>query len=287
MNNRIIFLSLMLFTAFFASCMQFRTSPKGVVSEFENTNITPVIKDVDFEGRNFRYVEVSDRKYQKPTIIFVHGAPGSSDNYFQFMKDAKMLASFDMISVDRLGYGYSDFGKAEVSMIVQAESLASILDEFKSTPTYLVGHSFGGPVVAKAAVLYPAYVQGIMLLAPAIDPENEKIVSIAWMGKTPPFRWITPKSLKVATDEKYSHVAELRKMLPDWGKLCIPIIYIQGDEDRLVPYENLAFAEKMINANCLKIIGIPGEDHFLPWSQEQLIKDELFVLNQKIEGHIK
>lgn len=284
MNNRISFL-LVLVPLFFVSCMQFRTSHKGVISEFENTNINPVIKDVDFKGKNFRYVEVSDNLYKKPTIIFIHGAPGSSDNYFQFMRDEKLAATFDMISVDRLGYGYSDFGNAETSMKTQAESLASILVEYGETPTYLVGHSFGGPVAAKAAVLYPKYVQGILLLAPAIDPENEKVVSIAWMGKTPPFRWITPKSLKVATDEKYSHVAELKKMLPDWNKLCVPITYIQGDEDRLVPYENLAFAEKMIDANCLKIIGILGEDHFLPWSQEQLIKDELFALNQKIEGH--
>ena len=281
-----MFFSLLPFAVLFTSCMQFRTSPKGIISEFKDSSVIPGIKDVDFEGRNFRYVEVADGQYEKPTIIFIHGAPGSSDNYFQFMRDERMATSFDMISVDRLGYGYSDFGNAEISMDVQAKSLASILEEFKGTPTYLVGHSFGGPVAAKAAVLYPTLVQGLMLLAPAIDPDNEKVVSIAWMGKTPPFRWITPKSLKVATDEKYSHVEELEKMRFDWGKIGIPITYIQGDEDSLVPYENLAFAEKMIDASCLKLIGIPGEDHFLPWSQEQLIKDELHALHEKIEGNV-
>lgn len=265
--------------------MQFRTSPKGIASEFENAQVAPVIKDVDFEEKNFRYVEVVDSRYQKPTIIFIHGAPGSSDNYFQFMRDPKMVSSFDMVSVDRLGYGYSDFGKAEISLVKQAKSLKPILNEYKNTPTVLVGHSYGGPIAAKVAVLFPEYVQGILLLAPAIDPENEKIVSIAWMGKTPPFRWITPKSWKVATDEKYSHIEELKKMLPDWSKLCIPVTYIQGDKDRLVPYENLAFAKRMIDDSCLKAIGIPGEDHFLPWSQEQLIKDELYSLNMKISRH--
>lgn len=269
----------------FTACMQFRTSPKGIASEFENAQVAPIIKDVDFEGKNFRYVEVVDSRYQKPTIIFIHGAPGSSDNYFQFMRDPKMVSSFDMISVDRLGYGYSDFGKAEISLVKQAESLKLLLNEYKNSPTVLVGHSYGGPIAAKTAVLFPEYVQGVLLLAPAIDPENEKIVSIAWMGKTPPFRWITPKSWKVATDEKYSHIEELKKMLPDWSKLCIPVTYIQGDKDRLVPYENLAFAKRMIDDSCLKVIGIPGEDHFLPWSQEQLIKDELHALNMKISRH--
>jgi pimeloyl-ACP methyl ester carboxylesterase len=267
--------------------MQFRTSPKGIASEFENTEITPMIKDVDFEGKNFRYVEVSDLKYTKTTIVFIHGAPGSSDNYFQFMSDPHLVSSFDMVSIDRLGYGYSDFGNAETSLEKQAESLLPLLEEYSNTTTILVGHSFGGPIAAKAAVLYPELVGGILLLAPAIDPENEKIVSIAWMGKTPPFRWITPRSWKVATDEKFSHVEELKKMLPDWSKICIPVTYIQGDEDRLVPYQNLAFAERMIDDSCLKVIGIPGEDHFLPWSQEELIKKELMELGAKVVAHNK
>ncbi len=285
MNNQKLALSLILLVVLFTSCMQFRTSPKGIVNEFENTGILPVIKDIDLNGKNFRYVEVTDNNYKKPTIIFVHGAPGSSDNYFQFMKDTKMAALFDMVSVDRLGYGYSDFGNSETSLIVQAESLASILEEYKNTPTFLVGHSYGGPVAVKAAVLYPKQVQAIMLLAPAIDPENEKKVGIAWMGKTPPFRWLTPNSLKVATDEKYSHVEELKKMLPDYSKLCIPVIYIHGDKDGLVPFENFAFAEKNIDANCLKLIALSGEDHFLPWSQEQLIKDELLTLESKVSNN--
>lgn len=283
MNNRKLFVFLILLPLVVTSCMQFRTSPKGIMSEFGNSPITPIIKDIDVKGKNFRYVEVADGNYQKPTIVFIHGAPGSSDNYFQFMKDPKMVAAFDMVSVDRLGYGYSNFGEAETSMVLQAQSINSILEEFKNSPTLLVGHSYGGPIAVKAAVLYPQLVHGLVLLAPAIDPENEKKFSIAWMGKTPPFRWITPKSWKVATDEKYSHVAELEEMLPDWSRLRIPITYIHGTKDRLVPYENLAFAERMIDTNCLKAIGLPGEDHFLPWSQEQLVKDEVFVLNTKIE----
>lgn len=287
MNNRkLIVLSLVL-TVLATSCMQFRTNPENVLEEFEGALIGPVIKDIDLDGKNFRYVLVEDGTFNKPTIIFIHGAPGSSDNYFQFMKDVKMQSTFDMLSVDRIGYGYSDFGNAETSMVKQANALGSILKEYSGTPTILVGHSYGGPIAAKASVLYPDYVQAILLLAPAIDPENEKKVSIAWMGKTPPFRWLTPKSLKVATDEKYSHVDELILMLPDWKKIQVPVTYIQGDEDRLVPYENLAFAMKMIDASCLKVIGIPGEDHFLPWSQEELIKQELFELSAKLHGNKK
>lgn len=266
--------------------MQFRTSPKGIVEEFVESNVKPVIKDIKEGNRNLRYVEVTDNQHTKPTILFIHGAPGSSDNFFQFMKDQELDSVFDMVSVDRPGYGYSDFGKAETSIEEQAEAMKPILKEYSNTPTLVVGHSYGGPVAAKAAVLYPNMVQGIMLLAPAIDPDHEKKFAIAWFGKARPFRWLTPQSWKVATDEKYSHVEELKKMLPDWGKISVPITYIQGDKDRLVPYENLAFAKKMIDNACLKVIGIPGEDHFLPWSQQELVTKELLLLDKRVEKNL-
>lgn len=274
-----------LFILFFVGqgCMQFRTSPKGVLKEFEESEIIPEIKDIKEGESNFRYIEVSDGQFKKPTIIFIHGAPGSSDNFFQFMKNPNLVRKFDMVSVDRPGYGYSDFGRSEVSIKKQAEVLKPILEEYGNTSTILIGHSYGGPIAAKAEVLYPDLVQAIMLLAPAIDPENEKEFAIAWFGKTRPFRWLTPTSWKVATDEKYSHVEELKKMIPDWQKISIPVTYIQGDKDRLVPYENLAFAKKMINESCLKVISIPQEDHFLPWSREELVKGEIFSLNKRIE----
>ena len=283
MNNRKHLIFLIGIAVTFSGCMQFRTSPKGVMEEFEESSNKPIVKDIKEGDRNLRYVEVADGKHIKPTIFFIHGAPGSSDNFFNFMKDENLVARFDMVSVDRPGYGYSDFGKSETSIKKQAEALYPILKEYKNTPTLLVGHSYGGPVAAKTAVLYPGMVQGIMLLAPAIDPQHEKKFAIAWFGKAKPFRWLTPKSWKVATDEKYSHVEELKKMLPDWEKIKVPVTYIQGDEDSLVPYENLAFAEKMIDSSCLKVIGIPGEDHFLPWSQEELVTSEIFSLETRVE----
>lgn len=284
MNNRKYFIAFISILMLLAGCMQFRTSPKGIKEEFAENEAKPEIKDIEVNGKKIRYVEVADGRHSKPTILFIHGAPGSSDNFFQFMKDQTLASKFDMISVDRPGYGYSSFGESVTSIEEQALILEPILKEYRSTPTIVVGHSYGGPVAVKAAVLYPDWVQGIMLLAPAIDPDHEKKFAIAWFGKTKPFRWLTPKSWKVATDEKYSHVEELKKMLPDWGKIEVPVTYIQGDKDRLVPYDNLAFAEKMIAPSCIKVIGIPGEDHFLPWSQEKLVTDEIFVLEKRIEA---
>lgn len=263
---------LIVFIWLFAACMQFRTSVSGVHKEFLGKAVQPDIVDITVQGHNLRYVVVDKDQTVKPVVIFVHGAPGSSDNYFQYMKNNELVNKFTMVSVDRIGYGYSDFGKSETSIERQAGSLLPILQQYHSHhPTILLGHSYGGPIIAKAALMYPDLVDGLIMLAPAIDPENEKVVKSAWLGHNPPFRWLIPRSWRVASDEKITHVAELKKMCDDWAQIKVPILYIQGEKDSLVPYANMSFAKEMIDSLYLKTISIPEEDHFLPWSQTSLI----------------
>ena len=262
-----------------SGCMQFRTSSKKIVKRFEANHLEVNIVNRKIEKRNVRYVTINENDHQKPLLIFIHGAPGSSDNYFQFMEDHELTQRLKMISVDRPGYGYSNFGKSVTSIEQQAEIIRSLVEEHShGQPVILVGHSFGGPIAAKTAVISSGRVQSVIMLAPAIDPENEKIFKIAYLAYRPPFRWITPKSWKVAADEKLTHVFELKKMLPDWEKLESRVVHIHGDKDRLVPYENLAFSRKMISSSILETVSLEGEDHFLPWTQRQLIKET--ILNQ-------
>jgi len=263
--------------------MQFRTNSKKVSKRFASQNIEVNIIEEKVDQSFIRYIMVNASQEEKPLLVFVHGAPGSSDNYYQFMEDPELYSHLRMISIDRPGYGYSNFGKSMTSIEQQAGILNSIIKKHHNhQQVILVGHSFGGPIVAKAALLEPQNIHSVIMLAPAIDPEHEKIFKIAYLGYKAPFRWITPKSWKVAADEKFTHIEELKKMLPEWSHLKTPIIHIHGDKDRLVPYENLAFSKKMIDPSFLQVIGLEGEDHFLPWSQKALIKQTVLQqLNRK------
>jgi pimeloyl-ACP methyl ester carboxylesterase len=191
------------------------------------------------------------------------------------MEDPDLTEYTRMISVDRPGYGYSDFGRSVTSIKEQAIIINDIIKKESDHPAILIGHSYGGPIAVKSAMLDPELIKSMILLAPAIDPEYEKIFKIAYFGKIPPFRWITPRSWKVAADEKLSHVKELQKMMNDWERLNTPIIHVHGNKDRLVPYANIEFSRKMIKDPLLHTISIEGEDHFLPWTQKQLIKEIL------------
>ena len=90
-----------------------------------------------------------------------------------------------------------------------------------------------------------------------------------------------PTSLKVANDEKISHIAELKLMLPGWQKITSKVIILHGEEDALVPVENAYFANRvLINAETkLEIYKDTG--HLIPWTKPELIKNEILSLIEK------
>ncbi len=49
-----------------------------------------------------------------------------------------------------------------------------ILELVVNQKTILVGHSLGGPVIARTAMDYPDLVDGLILVGGSIDPEMEK-----------------------------------------------------------------------------------------------------------------
>lgn len=258
-------------------CVQLRKSDNSVHRIFEKQGYTANIYHFDMGNQPIRCIEtIGENEQVKPAILFVHGAPGSSKDFHDYLMDSSLIKSARLISMDRPGYGYSGFGKSITSIDEQAKAVLATLDSLEvNTNVILVGHSFGGPVVARASMMYPDRISGLVLLAPAIDPENEKILFIAHFGRIKAFRWLVPKAFKVAADEKFSHVEELKKMEPDWDKISVPVIFIHGERDTLVPYENLNYGKRKLNPFQTEFISIENENHFIPWTQQKLVKDKI------------
>ncbi len=251
--------------------MSFRYSDKKITSEFKNEDLQPEIKYHIFQGKSIRYIELITNN-RLPYVVFIHGAPGSSADYFDYFRDESLYCKVNLISVDRLGYGYSDFGKSQTSIQYQAEAINTIIEKCcAKQKVILVGHSFGGPIALRMAMDYAGTFSSLLLLAPALDPDNEQEIKLAYLALKAPTSWVTPKALKVAANEKFAHSAELKKMLPFYNKITIPVYHLHGNKDSLVPYENLNFSKKHFLPNILRPISIDEEDHFLPWSQKELI----------------
>jgi pimeloyl-ACP methyl ester carboxylesterase len=249
-------------------------SQKEIDEKFSGYVQKPVQHQIDVEGVSMNYAEIGSDSLS--VAFFVHGSPGSWSAFLDFMKDTSLLKKVKMVAVDRVGFGDSDFGDAEKSLAVQAELLKPIVAKYKKLgkKIILIGHSLGGPLIARMAMDYPELIDNLIIVAGSIAPElepNEKWFRIPM--EIIPIRFLVPASFRASNHEILYLKPELEKMLPLWKNIRQSVIVIQGGKDMLVSPKNADFAEKMlVNATSLKVERVDTMNHFVPWSHPQLIK---------------
>lgn len=275
---------LLLTSVLFTSCFRFRTSDNRTQVKFKKKNAQVNIKRYNLSTVDYPVRVVSGAVDSKKdvAIFFVHGAPGASDNFYQYLQDSILLSKANLYCIDRPGYGYSNFGKAETSIKKQTEVVAEVIDSLSESKVLVLGHSYGGPIAAYSSLLSPK-VKSVIMLAPAIDPENEKIFWIAYIAKWKLTKWIVPGAMGVAGDEKFTHEAELEKIQGIWKNVEVPVLHIHGTKDAIVPFENLDFSKRNFNAQYLDTIVIQKGNHFIPWKNYDLVTSELLKLIKTID----
>lgn len=257
-----------------SGCFSFRMSPKEVKQYYAGVPVKPTLTKVKTETWDINFAQIGADTL--PMVIFIHGAPGSWSAFRAYLKDSNLYSIAHLISVDRPGYGYSDFGRVEPSLEKQSELLSILFKYNKSNkPVILVGHSLGGPVAARMAMDYPDKVGGLILVAPSIDPDLEPKEWYRLPLSLPLVRWILPVSFDMTNREIYHLKDELTFMLPMWPKIKSPTIVIQGENDDLVDPGNAEFAEKMITNAPVEVVFRKNTDHFIPWTKPQLIDDAI------------
>jgi len=219
-----------------------------------------------------------------PTVVLVHGSPGSADAYLTYLADTLLSRSVRMVSLDRPGFGYtSGFGKPEPSQAAQAAAVLAVLDRIApGQRAVLVGHSLGGPVVCRFAMDYPERTAGLVVVAGSIDPTQERHPWWQAVVDAPPVCWLTPKALWTSNAEIIPLEQELEAMLPMWPRIVCPVRVLHATNDRLVPVANADFARRMLT-NCpdLKVEILPTGDHFILWSRQDAVRSAILELTAK------
>jgi pimeloyl-ACP methyl ester carboxylesterase len=254
-----------------SACMQFRLSDAEVNKYFVHKAAKPTFHTYQVGARTMHYAAIGADTL--PTVLLIHGSPGAWDAFIDYLGDSTLHGQVRLLAVDRPGYGKSGFGHAERDLRKQAELIRPILAAHRSAKRLvLVGHSYGGPLIARLAMDYPDLVDGLVFLAPSIDPAQEKTKWFQYPAEWWAINWLIPRSLLVCNREIRHLQGDLTAALPLWQHIRQPVTYIQGEKDSLVPIQNADFAQKMLTNAPVEMIRLPGVDHFIPWSHREVVK---------------
>lgn len=262
---------------FAQSCMSFRKSDAEAKAEFAKDHVALQTATMNVDGRHIHYAMTGNDSL--PTIFFIHGSPGSWDAFAAYMKDSLLLQKFRMVSVDRPGFGHSDYGQPQ-HLDVQSLWISRLFYELDNhKPMFLAGHSLGGPMVIKLGADNPKIFSGIVVISGSIDPAEEKPERWRpWLYKTP-LNYLVPGAMRPSNEELWYLKKDLVELEKDFPKITCPVYFIHGAMDTWVPPGNVEYGKKMlINSSRVEETLIPGANHFIPWTKFSEIREVLLKL---------
>jgi pimeloyl-ACP methyl ester carboxylesterase len=206
-----------------------------------------------------------------PRIVLVHGTPGSATAWADYLLDPP--EGLEMVALDRPGFGQSGPDCAVVSLDAQAAAVVALLPD-DGRPVVLLGHSLGGPIVARVAAEQPARVTALVLLAASLDPAQEQIHPMQWVGAWAPVRALLPRVLRNANAELMALKPELEALAPQLPRITAKVLIVHGTKDDLVPVANVAFMQThLTGSRCVRTLLLEGRNHFLPWNSAEVVRE--------------
>lgn len=273
----IIVIFLLGWMVFSQSCFKMRISDSDEKKIFSKDGVLLKTQTIDADGFRLHFAKTGNDTF--PTLLFIHGSPGSWEAFSEYMQDKDLLAKYRMVSVDRPGFGYSQFGDAK-DLSDQSAIISQLLKYIKNNkPVYVIGHSLGGPLAVKLVADNPGAFKGLVLLAASVDPSEE--APEKWRGflLNSSFQYLLPGAFRPSNEEIWFLKKDLKPLAGEFASITCDVWILHGDKDSFVPVGNAMYAKKMlVNAKSVHVDILKGAPHFIPW--KPWYKDVKSVLMQ-------
>jgi pimeloyl-ACP methyl ester carboxylesterase len=256
---------------------------KEITEHYEQKDYKPVFHSLKYANSKIHYVEFGDTS--KPLLVLIHGAPGAWYTWMNFIDNDSIRKNFHVLAIDRLGYGKSNYGKAEKDIMVQVCSIQSVIDEYPNKEINITGRSYGAPIAAALAAINDTRCKNLYLFSPVMSPYNEKMYWFSGLGKSPVINWMLPKALNVATAEKYAHLRQMKQLLGFYCHIKANTVIVAGDNDWVAHPSNYNLCDSLVCTAQKKKIYITNGDHFLtanyPNTMTSLIYKPFGTINEQ------
>jgi pimeloyl-ACP methyl ester carboxylesterase len=133
-----------------------------------------------------------------PPVVLVHGLGGAAGNW-RLIAPA-LAESHRVIVPDLPGHGRSGPIAAARDLDPFAEAVLAVLEAEAALPAVWVGHSLGGVVGVRAAVIRPGAIRGLVLAAAAGISSATRIgeVTVTVLGLVQPGKLVAPQRHRIA-----------------------------------------------------------------------------------------
>lgn len=202
-----------------------------------------------------------------PDLVLLHGFTESSTIWSDFAKE--LSQEFRVTMVDLPGHGQSEMVAQVHTMELMADVLKAVLDHLRVKSCVVVGHSMGGYVALAFTRLYPDMMKGVGLFHSTSLADNDEALekrakaieviknnrSDFLLGFIPDL--FAPESREALSDKIEELMAQARLMSPEALVAAqegmkerastldvlintpLPVMFIAGQKDSRVPFENI------------------------------------------------
>jgi pimeloyl-ACP methyl ester carboxylesterase len=99
-------------------------------------------------------------------VVLGHSSTASSGQWRELFK--RMCGRYRLLAPDHIGYGRTPAYSGDIALMEQEIAIVEALVDLTSQPVHLVGHSFGGSILARVAVRRSSQVRSLTLAEPTL-----------------------------------------------------------------------------------------------------------------------
>lgn len=206
------------------------------------------------------YAEVSGGGPLGRSVVLVHGSPADAASWNAMLRRAEDIDAGRIVMLDRPGFGHTTVPSTD-ELAVHVAAIRAVINAAGLERPVLVGHSYGGPVVLRAAAEFGDDLGGIVILAGACDPEMDdpkwfrRAVDAA--GPVIPPTWATSNRELLAMNE------ENRAMRPMLADVRCPVGIVHGTWDPVCPHDpTIDYLQgELVNAAAVDVRSLPRRGH--------------------------
>jgi len=230
---------------------------------------------------------------KKIPILILHGWQVPVARYFS-LKELFQKAGFQVLVPQLPGFAFKETIKKAYQLDDYLDFVVDFLKKKKIDNIFLIGHSFGGRIAIKFAILHPEKIRALILTGvPAIREKKFKrqmFFVAAKIGKIffaiPPFSFLQPVTRKLLyfLSDEWDYYQTKGKMRETFQKIInenleslltkikAPTLLIWGEKDRIVP---LSVAQEMVKRiSGAKLTIIANASHKLPYEKPKIFSEK-------------